>query len=117
MGKYTLTGSEKFDKLIDEQLIQVTQEILNLIPQKDIAAILLGGGYGRGEGGVLLENGEESLYNDYDLFVILKNVSYLKKKEYQNKIHFIHEKFTPLFKMFFCYIFDNIIHRCCPIIS
>lgn len=99
MSRYTLTGSPEFDELIDRQLNLVTEEILNLIPEKDIAAILLGGGYGRGEGGVLIEDGKEYLYNDYDLFVILKNVSYLAKREYQKKIHFIHQKFTPLFKI------------------
>ena len=99
MGKYTLTGSKDFDNLIDEQLKLVTEEILKLIPEQDIAAILLGGGYGRGEGGVLIEDNKEYLYNDYDLFVILKNISYFRKKEYQNKIHYIHQKFTPLFKI------------------
>ncbi len=99
MGKYTLSGSQEFDNLIDEQLLQIKDEILTLIPAKDIAAILLGGGYGRGEGGVLEEDGKEYLYNDYDLFVILKNVSYLKKKEYQDKVQLIHKKFTPLFKI------------------
>lgn len=99
MGKYTLTGSTEFDSLIDKQLELITEEILNLIPQQDIAAILLGGGYGRGEGGVLIEDDKEYLYNDYDLFVILKNISYFKKREYQNKIQLIHQKFTPLFKI------------------
>ena len=42
MGKYTLTGSKEFDNLIDEQLKLVTEEILKLIPEQDIAAILLG---------------------------------------------------------------------------
>ncbi len=99
MGKYTLTGSKEFDSLIDQQLTLVRDEILNLIPADDIVAILLGGGYGRGEGGVLTDNGKEYLYNDYDLFVILKNVNYLKKRDYQNKIKLIHEKFTPIFKI------------------
>ncbi len=99
MGKYTLTGSQEFDQLIDQQLVLVKDEILKIIPSQDIAAILLGGGYGRGEGGVLFENDTEYLYNDYDLFVILRNVSYRKKKEYQSKIHLIHEKFTPMFKI------------------
>ncbi len=99
MGKYTLTGSKEFDELVDEQLALITEEILKLIPEEDIAAILLGGGYGRGEGGIVIEDKKEYLYNDYDLFVILKNISYFKKKKYQEKIHYIHEKFTPLFKI------------------
>ena len=77
----------------------ITKEILNLIPQQDISAILLGGGYGRGEGGILIEDKKEYLYNDYDLFVVLKNINLLKKKDYQSRIHLIHEKFTPLFKI------------------
>ena len=99
MGKYTLSGSQEFDDLIDEQLQLITKEILNLIPQQDISAILLGGGYGRGEGGILIEDKKEYLYNDYDLFVVLKNINLLKKKDYQSRIHLIHEKFTPLFKI------------------
>lgn len=99
MSKYTLTGSEKLDKLIDEQLQLVTEELLTLIDKKDLVAFVLGGGYGRGEGGVLVEDGEESLYNDYDLFVITKNISHIKKKKYQDKMIKIHKKFTPMFKI------------------
>ncbi|MFA7056200.1 MAG: hypothetical protein WC155_01390 [Candidatus Cloacimonadales bacterium] len=99
MSKYTLSGSQEFDNLIDNQLKQIKEEILNLIPPCDIVAILLGGGYGRGEGGVFIKDGKEYPYNDYDLFVILKNVGIVKKKKYQKKMELIHEKFTPLFKI------------------
>lgn len=99
MSKYTLSGSQEFDNLIDNQLKQIKEEILNLIPACDIVAILLGGGYGRGEGGVLIKDGKEHPFNDYDLFVILKNVGILKKNKYQKKMELIHQKFTPLFKI------------------
>ncbi len=46
-----------------------------------ISAVILGGGYGRGEGGVTLDkDGNEGLHNDYDFFIITENISFLKKR-------------------------------------
>ena len=36
-----------------------------------VAALLLAGGYGRGEGGVFLENGTARLYNDIEFYLVL----------------------------------------------
>ncbi len=95
MGQYTLDGSKKLEQEIDKQLSEITEELLTLINPKDLVAFVLGGGYGRGEGGVLIEGDKESLYNDYDLFVITKNISHKKKKIYQDRMIQIHRKFTP----------------------
>ena len=39
---------------------------------ENLTALVLGGGYGRGEGGVLLVSGEERPYNDLDLILIVR---------------------------------------------
>ena len=38
--------------------------------ERGIDCLALGGGYGRGEGGVRQINGEQRPYNDYDLVLI-----------------------------------------------
>lgn len=97
MGKYTIDGSKEFEARITSQLNDITNEILNQIPKRDIYAITLSGGYGRGEGGIIIDNNQENCYNDYDLFVVVNNISRKKKLAYQKRMQIIHDKFTPLF--------------------
>ena len=92
--KYTVYGNDDFDRKIESDLQNIRNTILTLFPEKDISAIILGGGYGRGEGGVVVKNGKMCLYNDYDMFMITNNISYKKKKEYQEKIFKASEELT-----------------------
>ena len=81
MSKYTVYGDDAFDRKIDSLLEIVTGRVLDTVGRKNLAALVLGGGYGRGEGGVLLNsNGEMSLYNDFDLFVITNDISRLRQR-------------------------------------
>ena len=91
---YTVYGDSEFDKKITSDIELVSRSILSVIPCDDIAAIILGGGYGRGEGGVVIKGNSMSLYNDYDMFLVTNDISKNKKKEYAKKVFEISEKLT-----------------------
>ena len=73
MKKFTVWGSEKLEKKIREDQKLILATLQDNIDFSTIKAIILGGGYGRGEGGVFIEDGNEKLFNDYDYFVFTKN--------------------------------------------
>ncbi len=81
MSKYTVYGDDAFDRKIDSLLGIVSARVIDAVGRDDLTALVLGGGYGRGEGGVLLNShGEMSLYNDFDIFVITSDISRLKRR-------------------------------------
>lgn len=65
---YTAVRSPELDVLLSGALKEIAREVEALhIPH--LAGIVLGGGYGRGEGGVLHTASGDRLYNDLDFFV------------------------------------------------
>ena len=81
MSKYTVYGDDAFDMKIDSLLKTISGRVIDTVGAENLSALILGGGYGRGEGGVLLKsNGEMSLYNDFDIFVITSDVSRLRRR-------------------------------------
>ena len=74
MGRHVAAASPAMDRLVDETIAGIGSEIEALhIPK--LRGVVLGGGYGRGEGGVArdAETGEEHLYNDLDFFAITED--------------------------------------------
>ena len=65
---YTGIPSPAISALLDEALPRLAADIEALHPQK-LAGVVLGGGYGRGEGGVRRSPQGDKLYNDLDFFV------------------------------------------------
>ena len=85
--KYTVTGSLELDKLIDGYMKRVVELAMTIPHKNDIKALVLGGGYGRGEGGVFkTEDGSEKLYNDFDIFVISNNVRRSQRKRLEDEL-------------------------------
>lgn len=72
---FTNDGNEKAEARIAGDQVLVSEYVTGVVPKKHFEALVLMGGYGRGEGGYYLINGEASPYNDYDYFVIVKNMS------------------------------------------
>jgi predicted nucleotidyltransferase len=89
-SKYTVYG-DKIDALIDGHLELIDKGVVS-IAGDDLEAVILCGGYGRGEGGVFVgEDGSENLYNDYDMMVIVKPVSRVKKTRYKKELTILGE--------------------------
>ncbi len=67
-NRYTLLPSPAIEAELDAALKGLGSEIDDLKLPK-LAAVVLGGGYGRGEGGVCRTTQGDRLYNDLDIFV------------------------------------------------
>ena len=72
MGRYTVLEDPRADTTVQRVLDKVCSEIATLLGD-NLQAIVLVGGYGRGEGGVYRVGAEYHLVNDLDLLVFVKN--------------------------------------------
>jgi hypothetical protein len=70
MTRFTVTGSAELEATICGQLAAVCNDVRQAIDPKLLDCLVLGGGYGRGEGGALVQGGRELPYNDYDLVLV-----------------------------------------------
>ena len=69
MGRFVEADSPAMDALVAETVAKVGAEVEALrIPR--LGGVVLGGGYGRGEGGVIADGGGERLSNDLDFYVV-----------------------------------------------
>jgi hypothetical protein len=71
MGVYTILEDPGADKAVQEVLDLVVKRILQSVGQKRVKAIVLIGGFGRGEGGVYRDGSHYRLVNDLDMMVFL----------------------------------------------
>ncbi len=89
--RFTLDGSPALEARIAADLDAIRNAAEPAAEVCPIAAVILGGGYGRGEGGVLRENGREAVYNDYDLFVVVPDTPRVQRKALQARLRDIGE--------------------------
>lgn len=68
---YAATASAEFNARLHEELSALTQAVQAQMGE-NLLALILGGGYGRGEGGVIRDAGGEYPYNDIDFTVLVK---------------------------------------------
>jgi len=64
-------ASARFNDWLGRRLHAVARDLAQAVGP-ELIAVILGGGYGRGEGGVQVQGGRERPYNDVDLFVVLR---------------------------------------------
>lgn len=71
LHRYTLCPAPELNRELDAMRTAISGEIAASPVAAKIAAVVLGGGYGRGEGGVWRETGKpDRPYNDIDFFVV-----------------------------------------------
>jgi hypothetical protein len=73
--RFTIDGSEALEQRIASDMEAVRASVTAAVEAGELTALVLGGGYGRGEGGVYTVDGEERVYNDYDFFVVVPYTS------------------------------------------
>ena len=71
---FSVLDVPEIENRITEDLSKITASVLALAGKRT-SAVILTGGYGRGEGGVSMREGRMSPVNDYDLFIIADGVA------------------------------------------
>ena len=73
-SRYTPDGDAAVESRIshDQQLIAAA--VTDLVPAAHFRALVLIGGYARGEGGFRFVEGQPEPYNDYDYFVVVRGL-------------------------------------------
>ncbi|GMV40544.1 MAG: hypothetical protein AMXMBFR64_22600 [Myxococcales bacterium] len=77
MERFTALGGPAVEARIASDLDVCIRGIRDALRPLPIRGVVIGGGLGRGEGGIRREGGEELPYNDYDLFVVVDAPSLL----------------------------------------
>src|SRR5713226_9298010 len=88
---YAGHASADFNARMQTWLTALSADVRQALGE-NLIALVLGGGYGRGEGGVLLASGEERPYNDLDLILIVRR----KGSVPWHKLDGIQHKYEPL---------------------
>ncbi len=72
MDRFTVRGGSKVEKLIGEMTGRIGDVFSREMNERELVSIALTGGYGKGEGGVVVREGREYPHNNLDFIVVVK---------------------------------------------
>lgn len=85
--RFTIDGSNALEQRLGALCSEVARQVSGIIPAAKLQGIVLGGGYGRGEGGVLnTETGDEP-YNDLEFYVFLRGNRLINQRRYESALN------------------------------
>jgi hypothetical protein len=93
-AQYTLDGSERLEQHLERVVQQVLSEILRVVSAERLEGLVLGGGYGRGEGGVLRTGAGDQPYNDLEFYIFLRGNHWLNQRRYAHALHAVAERLS-----------------------
>jgi hypothetical protein len=84
--RYTLDGDASVEARIARDQELIAGVVQTLLSPPEFRALVLMGGYGRGEGGYVLCDGRPAPYNDYDYFVVARNLDRTQRKAFEQTL-------------------------------
>jgi len=85
-GRYTLDGDGAVEARIAGDQTLIAESIQALVVPPEFRALVLMGGYGRGEGGYVVRDGRPAPYNDYDYFVVVHRQGGARRRALQDAL-------------------------------
>jgi rhamnosyltransferase len=80
--RFTMDGSEALESHLARICEKVLAGVRTVIPEEKLEAVVLGGGYGRGQGGVLKTSAGDAPYNDLEFYVFMRGNRVLNERNY-----------------------------------
>lgn len=84
--RFTVAGSDVLEARLQELLRQVTRVVEVGIPESERRVLVLFGGYGKGEGGVEVRDGEEWPHNNLDFLFVASDTATRSEEELKQRV-------------------------------
>jgi hypothetical protein len=95
-ARFTLDGSRELERHLAAVCDSVLAGIRRIISGDKLQGIALGGGYGRGEGGVLKTPSGDQPYNDLEFYVFVRRCEWLNSQRYARAFHRLSEELRSM---------------------
>src|ERR1041385_3008569 len=95
LSRFTRDGSDELERHLERACQKVLASIRRIIPPHRLQGIALGGGYGRGEGGVLKTAVGDQPYNDLEFYVFARGQRLLNERRFGPRLRELGEPLTP----------------------
>lgn len=92
--RFTIDGSDALEQRLDSLCSRVGQAVSRIVPASKLEGFVLGGGYGRGEGGVLKTDSADEPYNDLEFYVFLSGNRLLSERRYRRALNHLAEQLS-----------------------
>ena len=93
-ARFTIDGSAGLEQHLAVTCTHVRAGVERILPAGRLEGLVLAGGYGRGEGGVLRENGQDLPYNDMEFFVFIRGSTLINDRLYKAALHRLGESLS-----------------------
>ncbi|MFO1406405.1 MAG: hypothetical protein U1F08_02595 [Steroidobacteraceae bacterium] len=97
--RYTLCGPPEVEARIEADQRRVVDEVTALLPGDRLDALVLAGGYGRGEGGYRYSLATAVPYNDYDYFVVLRDCTPAQLRSMRGDLRLLASRLSHEFEL------------------
>jgi hypothetical protein len=87
MKRYTIDGSAALESRLESICEEIGLEVVRIVPRTKLQSLALGGGYGRGEGGVLRYAQGDLPYNDLEFFLLVSGPPRVNERLLRAPIH------------------------------
>src|SRR6267154_3711417 len=94
--RFTIDGSAALEAHLAVTCSRVLSAIQSIVPARKLQALVLGGGYGRGEGGVLKTLKGDKPYNDLEFYLFLRGNRLLNARKYGRALDQLGQGLSPL---------------------
>jgi len=93
-ARFTIDGTDSLEQHLAATCTHVRAGVERIVPAGKLKGLALAGGYGRGEGGVLRENGQDLPYNDMEFFVFMRGSTLLNDRLFKAALHKLGESLS-----------------------
>ncbi|EEF57036.1 hypothetical protein [Pedosphaera parvula] len=94
-AKFTIDGSDALEAHLAHTCSGILAGVRSIIPAAELEALVLGGGYGRGQGGVFKTDSGDRPYNDLEFYVFIRGNVLVTERKYRHPLNELGDKLSP----------------------